>query len=141
MSSVATINTLVPNATVPLGYFDEDNIRFIQEKISQVLSREFVQKILIDRDSIVRLMNRALVDGRIESVPKMNMRVVMMAANNYRTHQLQVNKHLNWETHYVLSQLSYDPSVESSRVDLNSIRPPNRIGKPMVGGTTRFFFT
>jgi len=82
MSTVSTIHTLVPNATVPLGYFDEDNIRFIQDKIRRVLRREFKQDILIDRASIVRLMERALLD-RIETVPKMNQRVVMYATNEF----------------------------------------------------------
>lgn len=141
MSSVSTIHTLVPNATIPLGYYDEDNIRFIQNKITEVLRREYVQDILIDRGSIVRLMERALVDGRIEDVPKMNQRVVMMACNDFRVHQLDANKHLMWEAHYVQSQRLYDPTVESSKVDLGNTKLANRLGKPKVGGTTRFYFT
>jgi hypothetical protein len=140
MSTVSTIHTLVPNATVPLGYFDEDNIRFIQDKIRRVLRREFKQDILIDRASIVRLMERALLD-RIETVPKMNQRVVMYATNEFRDHQLEVDKHLKWEAHYVESQRLYDPTTEVSRFDWQQLKTANRLGYPAVGGTTRFYFT
>lgn len=140
MSSVSTINTLVPNATIPLGYYDEDNIRFIQDAIVTVLSRQFKQKILFDRDSIVALMERALVNGRIETVPKMNQRVIMMATNEFRNHQLDASKHLWWEAHYVESQRLFDPTVASAKFDPSVKTQHNRIGKPTVGGTTRFYF-
>lgn len=140
MSTITTIHTLVPNANVPYGYFDEDNIVFIQRKIKEVLKREFKQDILIDRGSIIRLMERALLD-RIETVPLMNQRVIMYAASEFRVYQLEVNKHLKWEAHYTLSQRLYDPSVEISRYDPQIVVRPNRLGNPRVGGTLRFYFT
>lgn len=140
MSTVSTIHTLAPNAAIPLGYFDEDNIRFIQDKIRRVLSREFKQAILIDRASIVRLMERTILE-RIETIPKMNQRVVMYAANEFRVHQLDVDKHLKWEAHYVESQRLYDPTTEVSRFDWQQLKLANRLGYPAVGGTTRFYFT
>jgi|GEM_PF-5695544 len=140
MSTISTINTLVPNANIPLGYYDEDNIQFVQSKITEVLKREFVQDILLDRASIIRLMERALLD-RIESIPRMNQRAVMYGTNEFRNHQLDVDKHLKWEAHYALSQRLYDPSVEISRYDVATSRPKTRLGQPRVGGTTRFYFT
>jgi hypothetical protein len=140
MSTIATIHTLVPNANIPYGYFDEDNIRFIQNKIKDVLHREFIQSIEIDRASIIRLMERALLD-RIETVPKMNQRVIMMATNEYRNYQIEVDKHLKWEAHYFLSQQQYDPSVEIVRFDPQNTKLANRLGYSKVGGTTRFYFT
>lgn len=140
MSSVSTIHTLVPNANIPLGYFDEDNIQFIQKKIRDVLKREFEQNILIDRASIIRLMERSILD-RIESIPKMNQRTIMYATNEFRNHQLEVDKHLRWEAHYVQSQRLYDPTVEISRFDNQKVPIANRLGVPKVGGTTRFYFT
>ena len=53
-------HTIAPGAVIPLGYFDEENITFIQAKVAEVLSREFIQKIIIDRASIVRIMQRVL---------------------------------------------------------------------------------
>lgn len=140
MSTLATIHTLVPNANIPYGYFDEDNIVFIQHKIRDVLKREFIQDILIDRGSIIRLMERALLD-RVETVPHLNQRVIMYATNEFRNYQIEVNKNLKWEAHYVLSQRLYDPSVEIVRYDPQTIVMPNRLGNPKVGGTARFYFT
>lgn len=141
MSTVSTINTLVPNAAIPSGYFDEDNIRFIQRKATEVLSREFTQNILFSRGDIVRIMERALVNGRIEPVPRMNQRVIMFLTNEFRNHQIEVDKHLKWEAGYVLSQRLYDPLVEISRYDQQRTKLKNRLGVPGVGGTTRFYFT
>lgn len=140
MSTLGTIHTLVPNANVPLGYFDEDNIQFIQRKIREVLKREFKQDILFDRGSIIRLMERALMD-RVDTVPFLNQRAVMYATNEFRNYQLDVDRNLKWEAHYTLSQRLYDPSVEISRYDSQIVHPPNRLGNVKVGGTTRFYFT
>lgn len=140
MSTLSTIHTLVPNANVPLGYFDEDNIVFIQKKIREVLKREFKQDILFDRGSIIRLMSRALLD-RIDTVPFLNERTVMYATNEFRNYQIEVDKNLKLEAHYVLSQRLYDPSVEIIRYDSQLTVRPNRLGDSKVGGTTRFYFT
>jgi hypothetical protein len=140
MSTLNTIHTLVPNASVPLGYFDEDNIVFIQRKIKDVLKREFKQDILFDRASVIRLMERALLE-RVDTVPFLNQRVIMYATNEFRVYQLDVNKHLKWEAHYTLSQRLYDPSVEIIKYDPQTVYPPNRLGNAKVGGTTRFYFT
>ena len=140
MSTITTIHTLVPNASIPLGYFDEDNIRFIQNKIKSVLSREFVQDILIDRASIIRIMERVL-EERIEAVPRMNERVIMTITNEFRVHQNDAQKHMNWEANYVLSQRMYDPSGEIIRFDGQNVKLRNRLGQNRVGSTTRFYFT
>lgn len=137
---MSNVHTLVPNAAIPYGFFDEDNIRFIQHKIVEVLHREFKQSILIDRGSIVRLMER-VVEERREVIPKMNMRTIMYACNDFRDHQAQANRNLNWEGHYVVSQRLYDPTVERASFDPELNTPPNRLGKPKIGGTTRFYFT
>ena len=140
MSTISTIHTLVPNASIPLGFFDEDNIRFNQTKITEVLRREYKQDILIDRGSIIRLMERALID-RLETITKMNQRVVMYAANEFRVHQLDVDKHLKWEAHFAVASQLYDPTTETSKYDPQMTKLANRLGVPAVGGTSRFYFT
>jgi hypothetical protein len=140
MSSISTIHTLIPNASIPLGYFDEDNIRFIQKKITEVLKRRFTQDILIDRASIIRLLDRVILE-RIEPIPKMNQRVIMIATNEFIIHQLDAEKHLRWEEFYPLSQRLYDPSVGNGKYDPHKTKLSNRLGVPNVGGTTRFYFT
>ncbi len=140
MSTISSIHTLVPNANVPFGYFDEENIRFIQKKIIEVLKRKFQQDILFDRGSIVRLMERALLD-RIETIPRMNQRVVMYAVNEFMVEQLDIDKHLKWEAHYVQSQRLYDPTVEVSRYDRQRTKLKKSFRGDQVGGTLRFYFT
>ena len=139
-STLSTIHTLVPNAAIPLGYFDEDNIRFIQDKIAKVLSREFSQRVLIDRASIIRVMERELLQ-RVDTIPRLNQRVIMDITNEVRVHQLEVNKRLKFEAHFFQSQQFYDPTVESSKFDHQNIKLSNRLGWPKVGATTRFYFT
>lgn len=140
MSTVSTIHTLNPGAGLPEGYFDNDNILFVQRKITEVLRRRYTQDVLMDRGSIVRLMERSLMD-RLESVPKMNQRAVMFGVNEFMNHQEEANKRLKWEAHYELSQRLYDPSTETVRYDPQGIKLANRLGWSKVGGTKRFYFT
>lgn len=139
-SSVNTIHTIVPGANIPFGFFDEENIRFMQTKITDILKRRYVQSILVDRPSIIRLMERVLIE-RAESIPKMNQRVIMYAVNDYMAYQEQTMKHLNWQGAFQLSQRLYNPRGEVAMYDIYSIKQPNRLGVPKVGGTTRFYFT
>jgi len=142
MSTASTIHTLVPGANIPYGYFDEDNIRFVQNKILKVLKRKFVQDIKFDRGSVIRLMERALLD-RIETIPRMNQRAVMYGVNEFMVHQLDVDKHLKWEAHFVESQRFYDPTTEVSRFDAQNkaIQQTDYRGLRPVGATQRFYFT
>ena len=124
----------------PVGLFDEDNIGFIQSKISEVLAREYKQRILVSRGDIIRTMGK-ITDQFLESIPKMNQRVVMDICNDFRISQGYTDRNLKLEAHYVLSQRLYDPSVEVVRYDPSTIKLANRLGQPKVGGTSRFFFS
>lgn len=124
---------------VPEGYFDADNIKFIQEKLDAVLKREVGWSVTIDKASIIRLMER-VIEERLETIPKMNQRVVMYGASEYKRHVMEVNKRLNWEKNYIPSQLLFDPvGVKSNynpiKMTTSSIYPRY---KP---GTTHFYFT
>lgn len=134
---MAYLQTIFPGY-VPDGFFTERNIEFVKEKIAEVLSREYVQKIIIDNASIVRIMQR-VVEERLEPIPSMNQRVIMYITNEYRNHQDQLQKHLNWEEHYKSSQKLYDASVERT-FDTQIVKLSNRLGRPRVGGTQRFIF-
>lgn len=138
MGSLNTIHTLVP--TYPNGYFDADNVHYIQMTIRKVLSREFKQTILIDEGSIKRVMQR-VVEDRIESVPRMNQRVVMEICNEFRNHQNNVDKHLRYEEYFRLATGMYNPISQYVQYDSQVIKPKTRLGKPNVGGTVRFYFT
>jgi hypothetical protein len=134
---MAYLQTIFPGY-VPDGFFDERNVNFVRDKIIEVLRREYVQEIIVDHASIVRIMQR-VVGERLEPVPSMNQRVIMYICNEYRNHQGQLLKHLNWEEHYINSQKLYDSSVEST-FDTQTVKLANRLGFPRVGGTVRFMF-
>lgn len=123
---------------VPDGLFENDNIEFLREKIADVLSGEFHQYINFDRASIIRLGQRVLSE-RLETIPKMNQRIIMYATNEYRTHQAQLHKNMKLEEHYTVSQKLYDSTVERGP-DLARIKLANRYGKARIGGTVRFVF-
>lgn len=137
------IHTIIPGATLNEGFFDDDNITFVQQKIAEVLHREYFQTIVISRSDIIRVMQRVLEERR-ENVPKMNQRVIMYITNDFRVHQLDVNKHLNWEDGYAYSQKRIDPIGKIEYFDRRSIKTndqPKYDGKQRVGGTLRFYFT
>lgn len=139
MSTVSSVHTLIPREDLR-EFFHEVNVRFLQKKIRQILGREFRQKILFDRASVVRLMERVF-EEKVETIPKMNQRVVMYATNEFRVHQLEVNKRMKWEGGYSLSQRLYDPLYDKGAIDSQKIKLANRLGYPTVGGTTRFYFS
>ena len=137
------VHTIAPGAAINSGYFDVDNINFIQTRVSQELSRDFEQQVIIDRASITRVMQRVLAERR-EVIPKMNRRVIMYLCDEFRNHQHEVNKHLNWESGYVASQRNVDHVGRMTRFDHRGIKTNDKKkydGKSRVGGSQRFYFT
>lgn len=132
-----TLHTIYPGSVS--SFWDEDNVIFLMNKIPEILLREYNQTVQVDKASIKRIMQR-IVEARFETVPKMNQRVIMTICNEFRDHQLEVNKNLKWEAHYTQSQSLYDASTARGP-DLEGIKLANRLGKPCVGGTQRFYFT
>jgi len=130
-------HAIFPGA-IPNGVFDNDNIEFIRSRAAEILRGEFVQNINFDRASVIRIIQRVMAE-RLEPVPRMNERVLMYLTNEYRNHQADLHKKMKWEEHYIESQRLYDPTVERGP-DLENIKLANRLGKPRVGGTMRFYF-
>lgn len=131
-------HTIFPGA-IPSGYFDPDNIEFIRQKTTQILLGEFHQKINIDKGSIIRIMQRVLGE-RLESIPKMNQRVLLYLSNEFRVHQMDLKKHISWEENFIESQRLYDPTCEVTAADMKNIKLTTTSLKPKVGGTSRFTF-
>lgn len=137
------VHTIAPGAGIPLNYFSEKNVNFIQNKIAEILSREFVQKIIIDKASIVRTMQYVLFERR-EPIPKLNQRVIMFICNDYRNHQNEVNRNLNWEDNYENSQMLIDGPGGNLKFDNRNIKTTDQVkynGQTKVGGSLRFYFT
>ncbi len=145
-SSFVSYSTSTPQVlhtqfnAAPVGLFDEDNITFIQSKISEVLAREYKQRILISRGDIIRVMGK-ITDQFLETIPKMNQRVVMEICNDFRINQAYVDRNLKLEAGFVLSQRLYNPISEVVQYDPSTIKLANRLGQAKVGGSHRFFFT
>jgi len=141
--SMNVIHTIAPGAAINSGYFNQDNITFIQNAVTEELSREFQQQVIIDRASITRIMQRVLSERR-EVIPKMNRRVIMNLCNEFRNHQIQVNKHLNWESGFVSSQRNVDHIGRMTRFDHRGIKTNDKKkydSKTRIGGSQRFYFT
>ena len=137
------VNTIVPGAEINLGYFDDDNITFIQQKVCEILGKEYIQEIYMSRADIIRVMLREL-ELRRENVPKMNQRVIMDLCSDFRRHQQDVCKHLNWERGYIYSQRLIDEYGQISRYDDRAIKTKDRKkydNREKTGGTLRFYFT
>lgn len=134
---MAYTHTVYPGY-IPLGYFDKDNVEFIKNKVTEVLQKEYIQPVNVDHASIIRIMGRVL-EERLESVPKMNQRVVMYITNDFRNHQIDLIKRLNWEEGFKSSQKLYDP-ISQAGIDTKFIKLSNRLGKSRMGGTARFVF-
>lgn len=119
-------------------YFNQENVRFIQSKVVEILRKEFRQNIIFDPASITSVMMR-IYQQKLESWAKMNRRVVMELCRDFRNEQIVTNKHLQWGEHFAASQQVYD-EMDNKGPDLNIIKKPNRLGFPKVGSTTQFVF-
>lgn len=135
---MSLVHTIFPGY-IPEGLFDNDNIEFIRNRVREILRREYYQDVIVDRASVIRIMQRVL-EERIETIPLMNQRTIMYICADVRRHQEEIHRNLKWESHYSDSQKLYDASVERGP-DIQGIKLANRLGKPRVGGTLRFYFT
>lgn len=137
------VHTTIPGIVIPEGYFNEDNISFIQQKIINLLYVEYQQKILVSHSDIIRVMERVLYERR-ENVPLMNQRTVMYIVNDFRTHQIEVNRNYNWGEGFVQSQRLIDPVGETMKFDYRGIKTNDQKkwnGQSKLGGTLRFHHT
>lgn len=138
MSGVVTHGIGARNS-VPAGYFSRENILYLQQAITKNLA-EFKQKVILPEESILRICQR-VIQERLESIPRMNRRVIMLLTNEIRTHQINNERHLRWEYQYFpygSSQL-VNLSAEMAPFSTSDIRAQIPLNK--VGSTMRFYFT
>ncbi len=136
---MAYTHTIFPGY-IPSGYFDDSNVQFVQKKIQKVLGLNFTQKVDIPAGDVVKVMLRIL-SQKLEEIPKMNERVVMQIVGEFRNHQIDVEKRLWWTQDSRTSTALIDGAEGLARYDPGSIKLANRFSSPLVGGTTRFYFT
>lgn len=78
-------------------------------------------------------------DQLLETIPRMNERVVMFLCDDFRNNQIEVNKRLGWAEAYPDSQRIFN-SLSNKGPDLQNIKLANRLGEPKVGGSVSFVF-
>lgn len=126
------------NQTIPWGYFSEENIRFIHNKVQRLFSYVFSNNLIIRRDDIIREMDKVATEY-METIPRMNERVVMNLMRDIINQNEERDKHINWLEHQMMANKLYDPTSGGVRFDPQIIKIPNRFGRPKVGsGTMRF---
>lgn len=111
---------------------------FIQKKLTDLFKAEFKQNIIFDPASITSAMYVVYYE-RIESVPRMNYRVVMYLMAHFRNQQTENNKYLMFAESYSKSQQLFEP-YGNKGADLAMTRGVNRLGRRKVGSTTNFVF-
>ena len=136
---MAYTHTIYPGY-LPSGYFDNDNVDFIHKKIIEILHQNFTQDIMVPKGDIKKIMLRILAE-RLEEIPMMNQRVLMTIVNEFRNHEIDVRKRWWWAERSKNTQMLQDSTEGVARYDPLAIKLANRLGAPMVGGTSRFFFT
>lgn len=124
----------------PEGYFTRLNVDFLKHKIGTVLKEEYGWFVAITSNDLLRVMQR-VVEERVESIPRMNERVVMEITSDYRQHMQQLNRNLKWEEHFMQSSLLFDNTSGRSLVDVLGIKTRDSLAKPRSGGTLNFYFT
>ena len=136
---MAYTHTIYPGY-LPSGYFDDDNVDFLHKKIIEILHQNFTQDIMVPKGDIKKIMLRILAE-RLEEIPMMNQRVLMTIVNEFRNHEIDVRKRWWWAERSKNTQMLQDSTEGVARYDPLAIKLANRLGAPMVGGTSRFFFT
>ena len=136
---MAYTHTIYPGY-LPSGYFDDDNVDFLNKKIIEILHQNFTQDIMVPKGDIKKIMLRILAE-RLEEIPMMNQRVLMTIVNEFRNHEIDVRKRWWWAERSKNTQMLQDSTEGVARYDPLAIKLANRLGAPMVGGTSRFFFT
>jgi len=123
------------------SFFDEENVEFIGARASKELAKEFESPVVFESDDIVRVMTR-IYEEKVEGVPEMNMRVIMVLCNSYRTHAYTTRKNLELqETQTSSYTAGYNGIAHMTYYDNKLTYRPNRFGVECVGGTLSWRFT
>lgn len=132
---MARLTTIWPGY-IPPDYYTKENVDFLSDQITKAIQKDITTPVKVDTNSIVRVMGRVL-EQRLETIPKMNQRVIMYVVNDYLDYQLDVNKKLNWADGYVQSQRLFDPTFRRGVVSSWGVKT-----NPKNSATTaRFYFT
>lgn len=138
--------TILPTA-IPLGYFEDDNIDFLVKTLDEISRREFGKPVKFARSGLIRAMQR-IGEERLESIPRMNQRVIMSMMSDFRLYQKELKRNFRWEENYINSQLLFDPFARRGP-DLTGIKFKQtnsgygwiNNGKILPKAVSQFYFT
>ena len=97
--TMAYIQTIYPGY-IPDDYFTKENVEYVQKKATELIHKDISTDVTIDTGSVVRILQRVL-EQRLESIPKMNQRALMILVNSYLNYSLECNRNLWWADAYV----------------------------------------
>ena len=103
-----SIHTLDPGFRLP-GFFDQTNINFISQKITQILGKEYNAQVIIPDASIFIEMQHQHED-RIDTLAKLNQRVIMELVRSFRNYQEEIKQKSGWSQN-IWNAYNYDPSL------------------------------
>ena len=103
--------TLIPTK-VPEQYFGIENVEFVKQHVTDILSYDFESPIVVDDASVLRVLHRVL-DERLEPLSKMLTRAIMEIVNEIKTFELERIKNLRLEKYYEFGQKIYDVSTRA----------------------------
>lgn len=132
---MARLTTIWPGY-IPHDYYTDENVEFLSKEITKAIQKDISTPVKVDTGSIVRVMGRVL-EQRLESIPKMNQRVIMYVVNDYLDYALQTNRNLLWADAYVDSQRLFDPSVRRGAIANWTVK----LNPKNPATTSRFYFT
>lgn len=103
-----SIHTLHPGFRLE-GFFTQTNIDFISQKVTNILGREYNARVIIPDASIMMEMQRQH-EARLESIAKMNHRVVTELVRSFRNYQEEI-KQKNYWSRNIWNAYNYNPSL------------------------------
>lgn len=89
-----SIHTIYPGFRLP-GFFTRENIHFISAKVTEILGTEFNARVIIPDSAIMREMQIQHED-RLQSIAKMNQRVIMELVRSFRNYQAEIRRASMW---------------------------------------------
>lgn len=103
-------NPYVIGAHVPAGYLTENNIEFVSDAITAEIAKFYnAYKIVIPKHEIAKILI-VVLEERIESVPRMNRRVVMKITNDFLEF-VSENERVNYFQNNVWKAWNYSPEL------------------------------
>lgn len=134
-----SIHTLQPNWRIP-GFFTEENVKFLSDKITEHLSKYYSgKKVVIPDPHIVRIMQH-IQEQRPESIPRMNQRVLIDIVAEFMDF-VQKNENANNWSYFRYDAYNRTPNLGIKPYETPKLKGPDYAGRGNTYLPPRFHFT